>query len=210
VIRRQLQWAVAEITSTNISGMDAKLHENKTFEKINYAGKDLKNREFEQCTFKQCDFSGSNLAQNRFSDCTFLNCNLALAKLTNTGLRNTAFTECKLIGINFSDCEDFLFSVKFNQCMLDFASFMGKKLPKTPFIHSSLKDVNFSGCNLSGASFEKTDLSGALFNKTILRQADFSSAFNFSIDPELNDIKKATFSRDGLMGLLDRHDIQLS
>ncbi len=189
--------------------MEEKIHEHKTFEKVNYAGKELKNREFDQCIFRACDFSGSNLSGNRFTDCHFQNCNLSLAKLMNTGLRNILFSDSKLLGVNFSECDNFLFSVQFKHCILDFATFMGKKLPKTLFFNSSLKDVNFSSCDLSEAIFDKSDLLGTLFNKTSLRKADLTSAFNFSIDPELNDIKKASFSLHGLPGLLSRHDIRL-
>jgi fluoroquinolone resistance protein len=190
--------------------MDAKSHENKTFEKINFSGKDLKNREFEKCTFQQCDFSNSNLSDNRFSDCIFLNCNLAMAKLFNTGLRTVSFKDCKLIGINFNDTEDFLFGVKFENCMLDYASFMGKKLPGTTFGNSSLKMVNFSASNLTGCIFDRTDLLGATFNKTNLSKADLSSAYNFIIDPELNTLKKARFSMQGMVGLLAKYDLDIS
>jgi len=189
--------------------MDAKLHEHKTFEKINYSGKELKDREFESCIFNQCDFSNTNLSGNRFTDCTFNGCNLALVKVHNTGLRNATFKDCKLIGVDFSKCDDFLFSVAFDRCMLDFASFMDKKLLKTPFLHSSLKDVNFTGCNLSNSNFAQSDLLGTLFNRSILKQADFSEAQHFVIDPELNDVKKASFSLDGLLGLLVRHDVRI-
>ncbi|HUZ61183.1 MAG TPA: hypothetical protein VMU83_20575 [Hanamia sp.] len=36
--------------------------------------------------------------------------------------------------------------------------------------------------------------------RTNLEKADFRSAFNYSIDPELNEIKKAKFSSDELSG----------
>jgi uncharacterized protein YjbI with pentapeptide repeats len=185
------------------------IHEDKLFEKNTFKEADFKNQEFEKCTFSQCDFSNANLSGARFSDCSFVNCNLAMAKLNNTGLRTVLFKECKLIGLNFSECENFLFHVYFENSNLDYASFMNKKLTQTKFTNTSLKDVNFTNCNLSGAVFHQTDLTGALFNRTLLKQADLTTAFNFIIDPVLNDLKKARFSLQGLPGLLVSFDISV-
>ncbi|HEV7231786.1 MAG TPA: pentapeptide repeat-containing protein [Bacteroidia bacterium] len=183
------------------------LHEDKIFEKINYTLEGLTNSEFENCTFKQCDFTNCDLSGNRFCDCTFINCNLALVKLTGTGLRSVAFKECKVLGLNFSHCDTFLFAVHFENSIVDYSSFMGRKMLKTNFIQSSLKEVNFSNCQLQGSVFHQTDLRGALFHQSILKQADFRTAFNFIIDPALNDVKKAKFSLHGLAGLLASYDI---
>jgi hypothetical protein len=40
-----------------------------------------------------------------------------------------------------------------------------------------------------------------------LEKADFRDAINYRIDPGINKMKKAKFSRDGLPGLLTRFDI---
>jgi hypothetical protein len=42
-----------------------------------------------------------------------------------------------------------------------------------------------------------------------LEKADFRSAFNFSIDPEMNRMKKAKFSRTGVFGLLHKYNIEI-
>ncbi|WP_086936325.1 pentapeptide repeat-containing protein [Chamaesiphon minutus] len=57
--------------------------------------------------------------------------------------------------------------------------------------------------------FENCDLTDAIFQYTILEKADFRTAYNYSIDPELNRIKKAKFSRSGIAGLLDKYDIDI-
>src|SRR5438046_403507 len=103
--------------------MDSLVHEDKTFDKVVLLGKDIKEREFERCTFKNCDFSESNFSQTRFTDCIFIGCNLASLKLNRSSLKTVVFKECKLIGVNFSECDDFLFSVRFESCILDYASF---------------------------------------------------------------------------------------
>jgi fluoroquinolone resistance protein len=188
---------------------EAKNHEGKLFEKINYSGKEVKNREFEQCTFKDCDLSNSIFTHNRFTECVFIGCNLSMTKLGGSSLRDVTFKQCKLLGVNFSECEDFLFSVRFESCILDYASFMKKKMTKTKFIDTSLKHVVFSNANLSNAVFDNSDLADAVFNGTDLKEADFRTASNYMIDPELNAIKKAKFSLHGISGLLTKYGIRI-
>ena len=189
--------------------MEALTHEDKTFSKIVYADKEVKNREFERCIFKDCDLSNSNFSNSRFTDCTFISCNLSMIKLNRSGLNNVVFKECKLLGINFHECEDFLFSVRFENGVLDYSSFVGKKMPKTIFTGTSLKSVVFAKANLTTAKFDNTDLLNAVFEETILKEADFLTAFNYRIDPELNTMNKAKFSLNGVAGLLFKYDIKL-
>src|ERR1700751_3551591 len=118
-------------------------HENETFDKIIFSQKELKNRVFEQCTFNNCDFSTSNLSSSTFNECIFNNCNLAMAVLNKSKLMDVRFINCKLIGINFYECTDFMFSVSFENCLLDYASFANKKMAKTKFKNTSLKETNF-------------------------------------------------------------------
>jgi uncharacterized protein YjbI with pentapeptide repeats len=183
------------------------LHENKTFEKVDFANQVTQNKEFEQCTFRHCDFSQLVLANNVFSDCSFVNCNLSNVNFNNASLKNVAFKDCKLLGIIFSEVKDFLFNIHLENCNADFASFANKKMSKTKFINTSLKDVNFAGTVLNNALFDNCNLENALFNKTNLKEANLETSYNYIIDPELNDIKKCRFSLNGLMGLLAKYDI---
>jgi uncharacterized protein YjbI with pentapeptide repeats len=114
-----------------------------------------------------------------------------------------------LLGIEFSKCEDFLFSVEFQDCNLDFSSFANKKMPKSKFQNSSLKEANFVSTNLTNSTFENCNLDNAIFNETILNGADFTTAFNYKIDPEYNPMKKAKFSNVGIAGLLYKYDIKI-
>jgi len=40
-------------------------------------------------------------------------------------------------------------------------------------------------------------------------KADFRTAYNFSIDPEVNKINRAKFSSMNLAGLLSKYDIEI-
>jgi len=189
--------------------MQSVTHENKTFEKVVYTGQVIRGREFQDCTFKQCDLSGSEFSGNKFIDCVFEGCNLSLMKLGNTALQSTTFKDCKILGVNFHECSDFLFSVSFDNCIIDFASFNGKKMPKTTFMKSSLKETSFMQAILTGSKFEQCDLLGAIFNRTDLSSVNFVTALNYTIDPEVNTLKKAVFSAEGLAGLLAKHQLKI-
>lgn len=189
--------------------MEDLIHIQKTFDKVIWIGKRINNREFEDCVFQNCDFSNSNFSNNTFMDCEFINCNLAMTDLTGTSLKTVRFKDCKLLGIHFSKCTDFLFTVNFQDCVLDYSSFANKKMPKTKFTTCSMKEVNFVGTNLTNSVFENCNLDNAVFNDTQLAGVDFTTAYNYKIDPEFNPMKKAKFSSQGISGLLDKYDIKI-
>ena len=132
-----------------------------------------------------------------------------MVKLTGTTLRDIKFSGCKLLGLHFEDCSDFLFSVSFDNCILNLSSFYKRKLKKIIFKNTSLQEVDFTEADLSFAQFDNCDLRGATFVGTILEKADFRNAYNYAIDPELNRIKKAKFSLSGIAGLLNKYDIEI-
>ena len=70
-----------------------------------------------------------------------------------------------------------------------------------------MHETDFTESELSGSTFENCDLTRATFENTILEKANLSSAYNFSIDPENNKIRKAKFSIQGIAGLLKKYDI---
>jgi fluoroquinolone resistance protein len=184
-------------------------HHNQIFEKITYSGQFINGHEFQECIFKQCDMSGSDFSNTRFIDCRFEGCNLSMMKPDKASLNNAIFVGCKLLGVNFHECSDFLFSVNFTDCILDFASFAGKKMLKTSFVQSSLKETSFMQANLAGSRFDECNLTGAVFNRTDLSSVNFSTAYHYTIDPEINILKKAVFAESGLIGLLTKHQIRV-
>jgi uncharacterized protein YjbI with pentapeptide repeats len=82
-------------------------------------------------------------------------------------------------------------------------------LKKMKWTNSSLHELDFNEADLSSAIFEGCDLQRSIFTGTNLEKADLRTSFNYSIDPERNRLKKAKFSLPGVIGLLDKHDIQI-
>jgi uncharacterized protein YjbI with pentapeptide repeats len=80
-------------------------------------------------------------------------------------------------------------------------------MKNTVFTNTILKEVDFSEVNLAQAVFRNCDLTRTIFDRSVLDKADFSTSFNFYINPERNRLKKAVFSSNGLIGLLSKYDL---
>jgi fluoroquinolone resistance protein len=173
------------------------------FDKINT----ISRGEYDNCTFRNCDFSNVDLSHFIFAECEFIECNLTMTKLVKSSWRDVRFKNCKLVGLHFQDCQDFLFGVRFENCSLNLASFYQRNLKKTLFRNCSLHETDFTESDLSQAIFDNCDLKLAIFDNSILEKADFRTSFNYSLNPEINRIKKARFSLQGIAGLLSHYDI---
>ena len=189
--------------------MEKTFIEEKIFEQADFTSSGLPGGDYENCQFINCDFSNTDLSKINFSECEFLHCNLSLASIVKTGFRDIKFKDSKLLGLHFQDCNEFLFTVDFDNCLLNLSSFYKRKLKKMHFKRSSLQEVDFTEADLTGSVFDNCDLGRATFDHTILEKTDFRTAYNYSINPEINRIKKAKFSSPGIAGLLDKYDIEI-
>ena len=166
--------------------------------------------EYEQCRFEHCVFFEKDLSKMQFIDCHFEHCNFSMARLNKTLFREAFFKHCKMLGLQFNTCEPFGLSVSFAHCQLDHSSFYQSKLKQTIFDHCNLSAVDFTEADLTQAVFAHCDLSQARFERSQLSQADFRTAQHYQINPNLNTLKKAKFSLDGVAGLLAEWEIVLA
>jgi fluoroquinolone resistance protein len=185
------------------------LTENETISRQTYTVTGFPKAEYIGCTFEHCDFSKTNLSTVDFVDCRFLHCNFSLADVKNTAFKSSTFEHSKVTGVNFGECNPFMFSVTFQHCILDYSVFFKQKMKKTVFTSCSLKQTDFEETDLTEAVFDNCDLTGANFYKTILEKADLRSASSFDIDPEQNKLKKARLSLTSLPGLLGKYDLKI-
>lgn len=181
---------------------------DKVFHKIRGA-EELPGTEFEKCVFRECDFTESDLSEFDFSDCTFEKCRLVMTRLEETGMRDVEFGKCEVRGVDFGLCRKFGFSVTFRECHLSFCSFHDLKIPKTVFAGSAMKECFFSECDLTRADFSGCDLKRTLFDHCKLEKADFRTAYQYTIDPAVNRMQGARFSREGLEGLLSQYGLEI-
>jgi fluoroquinolone resistance protein len=196
-------------TKTLKTEMEQVYIENKIFDKNDFVQSPLAPGEYENCTFLNCDFSNSDLSNILFIECEFVDCNLSLVKLIKTVFRDVKFKGNKMLGLRFEDCDKFGLAFSFDNCNLNNCSFYQTKLKGISFKNSQIHEADFTECDLTGSLFENCDLSGATFENTIIEKADLRTSFNYSIDPDLNRIKKAKFSLNGIAGLLGKYEIEI-
>ncbi len=181
--------------------------QDQNFDKLDYTQEPLAKGEYENCTFTNCNFEETNLNDIKFMNCDFHDCNWSLAQLNGTVLREVKFKDCKMLGLQFETCNDFGLSFSFENCQLNHSTFFQMNIKKTIFRNCQLREIDFSESNLTNVVFDNCDLAQAIFINTVLDKADFRTAYNYSIDPESNRLKKAKFSILGISGLLDKYDI---
>lgn len=164
---------------------------------------------YEQCQFIQCAFAQGDLSGLTFRECSFERCDMSLTKLSGTSLQEVRFIDCKLLGVQLSECRKLLLAMNFERCMMKLSVFINLDLKGTAFTGCDLREADFTGANLMASRFEDCDLDQALFFHTNLEKTDLRTAFNFSIPPESNRLKKARFTLQGLPGLLAHHGIEI-
>lgn len=189
--------------------MQANIIEDQTFTKI--TGKLITGKQttYENCRFISCDFSYADFSGQVFIDCQFEGCNLSLVKLSDAGLQDIRFKDCKLSGADFSKSRDFLFGANFESCILDNAIFYKKKNKGAKFLDCSMVETDFTEADLTDVTFDNCNLNRAFFDRTVLKNANLSTSYNFIIDPDNNEIKRAKFSVQGLPGLLAKYGIKI-
>ncbi|HKG68622.1 MAG TPA: pentapeptide repeat-containing protein [Segetibacter sp.] len=111
--------------------------------------------------------------------------------------------------MHFYNCNKFGLSFSFENCSLNHSSFYRTKIKKTIFKNSQLQETDFTECDLTSSAFQNCDMTRAIFENTIIEKVDFRTSYNYSIDPEINRIKKAKFSLTEVGGLLDKYDIEI-
>ncbi|MFO7940106.1 MAG: pentapeptide repeat-containing protein [Bacteroidales bacterium] len=164
---------------------------------------------FESCTFEGLLLANHSLNKLDFIDCTFIDCDFSSSQWAGTGIKNCSFHGCKLIGIDFTICQPFLFYFSADACNLSYSQFSNCSMEKFVFSHCIMQEVDFSGAQLQKTIFNECVLTGTLFEQTHLEQADFRTARGFSIHPENNRLKGTRFSANNLEGLIAHLPIKI-
>jgi uncharacterized protein YjbI with pentapeptide repeats len=186
-----------------------KLFTNQQYQQLNTATRQLEKATYEDCAFIQCDFQATDISQFVFVGCTFTDCDFALSNIFDTAWREVSFVGCKLSGLHFNTSRKLGIDIRFESSIISNCVFYQLKMKQTQFKACRILECDFSEADLSGADFSESDLAGSVFEQSILEKANFISAFNFRIDPEKNKLKKASFAKINLAGLLTRHQLTL-
>ncbi len=114
-----------------------------------------------------------------------------------------------MLGLQFDMCNPIGFSGVFDACILNYSTFYQMKIKRLSFNNSQLQGVDFTEAEIVNIEITHCDLLNAKFERTNLEGADLRNSFNYSIDPEINRIRGASFSLQEVAGLLDKYDINV-
>lgn len=181
--------------------------DSETFSKIDFTKIKITKGEYSNCTFTNCNFEGIHASNIQFVECEFIDCNFSNTIVTNTAFKDVNFIKCKMIGVKFNECDSFLLQFSFTECQLNYSSFYQLKTPKTRFKKCNLQEADFTESIFTESIFDNCDLKLAIFDRTNIEKSDFSTAFNFNINPEENSLKGAKFSKDNVVGLLSVYKV---
>lgn len=169
-------------------------HEDIEFTNIDFGQINIDNRSFESCTFLSCRFSSMTLSETAFRSCLFNTCELILAKLHSVTLDAVLFRACKIMGVNFSSCNDFGFMVDFSNCTINNSVFYGLDFKKRTIVNCTITDSDLSDCDFSEADFSETCFKEVTVHSCNFEKADFRSSIGYSINPTTNQMRNARFS----------------
>jgi fluoroquinolone resistance protein len=161
--------------------------EDETFTGIELAEANLAGREFIRCRFEKLVLQESNWQGARLDDCEFDGCDLTRMRPKKLAARGVTFTRCRLMGVDWSDLAANP-SLVFEECNLQYASFVEVNLTSTAFRRCRMVDVNFFEARLVDAVFQECELAGARFEQCDLRGAELSEARGVILDPSKNTV----------------------
>ena len=187
--------------------------ESETFKDLTCDHAQLSDLTFRSCTFTHCNFTETVFHHCRFLDCEFEECDLSMIKVPDCAV-NARFKACKLLGVDWTVAvwgkQGLLNALHFEQCTVNYSTFIGLALPKFTLRGCIARDVDFMEADLHNADFTDTDFDESRFHETNLTGADFSGATNYRIDARINRISKAKFQLPEALTLLHSLDVELS
>ena len=178
----------------------------ETFAGLALAEETVRGVTFEECRFENCSFITCKFEGCRFLTTTFDGCVLSAVVPMNSRFDEATFKNCKVMGIDWTRTTETR-KLQFTGSQITYCNFRFLALPGLKMEKCEVKDADFIEAKLKGASFVKSDLEKTRFFKTDLTEADFRGAWNYSIDPGTNTLKKAKFSLPEAIGLLESLDI---
>ena len=172
------------------------LYEEVAFEGLTLEGEELVGARFDGCTFRRVELQGALLRRCVFDDCRFVHCDLSNVRLPDARLRDVRFEDSKLIGVDFTRAQPLGLELRFERCLLRYASFVGMSLEGLALLECQAQEVDFGDANLEGAVFTGSALAGALFDKTRLVRADLSGAEDVTVNPTQNRLGETKLALD--------------
>ena len=184
-------------------------YECDSFSGIDFSSFNIVESAFQSCDFQSCFFNKNNLFNCSFRDCRFNCCQISLVLLKNTMFSDIQIIESKILGLNFSECNNISFSIDFNSSIIDSVVMFEKNLKKTKYINCTIRNTDFDNCEMKGCDFSGTKFEKTSFHNCNLEKSDFSKSIGYQIDPSTNKLKEAKFSIPEAISFLSYLGIKL-
>ena len=182
--------------------------EDREFTSIDWPLGDFTKKEFLRCRFTRLTLSESDWRGARLDDCAFEHCDLSGVRISQAAVRGVAFVNCRITGVDWSDVRPTP-TVSFDQCNLQYSSFVKTNLTGTRFHRCRLTEVQFLEARLVEADFSASDLAGARFEGCDLRKANFADARGLVIDPVRNKMQNARIALDAAVLLAESFGLRV-
>jgi uncharacterized protein YjbI with pentapeptide repeats len=163
---------------------------------------DLIGFRFDECSFSNCSFDNIKLNNSRFIECSFDECSFSNIEAISTSFPSVQFKNCKIVGVDFSTCDQTILNLRFSNSKLMYCNFQKMKLKKAEFGDCEIQECDFYKANLENSNFENSNLEGSIFEGTTLIKANLKNAKNYIINPNMNEIRGAIFSIPEVLTLL--------
>jgi len=183
-------------------------YDDEQFTNLSLDEQTISNISFDYCRFINCSFNKVVFENCSFSESTFDSCDLSLVNVKTSIFNDIKFLNSKVTGVDWSSI-GLPFEVNFENTNISMSSFYMLDLRHTQFIKSKLHDVDFVKTNLQKANFKESDLLGSSFSNTNLSNADLSTAYNYMIDPNKNNLKGTKVSLPEASSFLRYFDLKI-
>ncbi len=181
---------------------------DEIFENLNIRNEILKSKEFDNCTFKNCKFNETTFQFCRLTESIFEDCDLSLIRIKDSVFNDVNIVNSKAIGINWSLCGQ-PYSMNFTNSNISMSSFSQVDLRHSNIISCIAHEVDFYKTNLEKANFANTDLLNATFGDTNLKNTDLTSAINYMINPNMNNINQTKVALPEAVSFLKFFDLKI-
>lgn len=169
---------------------DGDTFEDATIEDLEVSGLDVSGKDFCRCVFRRVKLPESVWRRSRLEECVFEDCDLTRFVPSDLRAHDVVFRRCKLLGVEWTSASQNP-DVRFEECVLRYASFVGVSLRGVRFSSTQITEANFLDTDLSGADFGGSDLTGTTFSGVTLARADLTGATGAFFDPARNRVKDA-------------------
>ncbi len=188
--------------------------EDKEYEGVTFKDEFITEEVFANCTFKNCRFVHCTLFKCNFKHCAFISntferCDISVCSFKESRVEKMTLIKTKAVGIDWSGKFKYKLEINFEGCVINLSSFAEVTLKNFILKDCTAHDCDFQDASAPKGNFTGTDLKGSQFLRTDLREANFTNARNYIINPLTNKIAKGTYSVPDAYSFLDLLGINL-